>query len=392
METHLPDGHGRVIVELDDERLLAPAGDDETPQGSISTDLGKSWSDPFLMKQGDGNLKGRPRSLLKLEDGRLGAVYGVVDDASSPPHQTWFFAISDDDGRTWSAGTALDQPGLRWSEGGCSVQHPWPRLRQLSNGRLVQPVYWAMKGRHPEHDDLVASGTVDGREVHLESHAHRPQMGGSYVYYSDDLGETWERSVGSVMVWPLPGENELGGFEGTYEPVPIELEDGRLLMLLRTRMGRFYRTISEDGGVHWSPAEPTELATGDVPCDVGRLPSTGDLVIIWNQCSEGEIREGYYRSRLSVAISRDEGETWENHKTVDISPGLQSDVGKISPPPKRPLRTRKDVGVLPDGFVRIHYPHLAFVQDHVVMGYSEDRSEWFEQVKLQARPESWFYE
>ena len=72
------------------------------------------------------------------------------------------------------------------------------------------------------------------------------------------------------MVWPLPSEDRLGGFAGTYEPVPIELKDGRVLMLMRTKVGRLFRSLSEDGGEHWSAATATQLATGDVPCDVGR--------------------------------------------------------------------------------------------------------------------------
>ena len=89
-------------------------------------------------------------------------------------------------------------------------------------------------------------------------------MSGCFAYFSDDRGSTWQRSKGSIMVWPLPGERSLGGFGGTAEPVVTELKDGSILMLLRTKVGRFFSgplgTTAERIGMRRAPP-PSPAAT-----------------------------------------------------------------------------------------------------------------------------------
>ena len=102
-------------------------------------------------------------------------------------------------------------------------------------------------------------------------------------------------------------EGMMGGHSALYEPVVTELKDGWLRMVCRTLMGRFYEVLSEDGGVNWSIPRPTEIASSDSPCFIRRVPSKGDLVMIWNQISGEEILRGLKRSRICVAISSDGG-------------------------------------------------------------------------------------
>ena len=254
-------------------------------------------------------------------------------------------------------------------------------------------MYWQFNGLHRETRSAVARGELNGHRITLEGHGHRPQMGGCYVYYSDDLGKTWSRSVGSIMVWPLPSEDELGGFGGTYEPVVVERRDKSLLMLMRTKVGRLFESSSPDAGKTWSAADPTPLATGDVPCDLERLPSTGDLVVVWNQTSADEIRRGYYRSRLSTAISSDEGQSWDHFKTVDCSPGLE-DVGRVPPPPVKHIRVDKDAGQLADGFAMYHYPRITCTTEKALITYNADHfpdGRRVRRIKLKALPLDWFH-
>jgi hypothetical protein len=173
------------------------------------------------------------------------------------------------------------------------------------------------------------------------------------------------------MVWPLAGEEGMGGFGAAWEPVTVELKDRRVLMLLRTNVGRIFGSTSADGGDHWSLPQPTELASGDVPCCVGRLRTTGDLLVVWNQSSRDEVRTGYSRGRLCSAISRDEGQTWESFKTLERSAGM-APIRRVALPPVKHVRPKEELGNFPDDYGRYHYPKLAFVQGSVLVTYSSD--------------------
>jgi len=395
-EAYLPAGFEIVLAELSGGRLFA-VGDG--PSGSISDDAGRTWSVPHPFRCEGQRLDANVHSVLRLKSGRLGMIYSTRDLTFATPATEWHFSVSDE-GETWERGVALDRPAPASPEHGLSLAHPYGALRQLSGGRLILPVYWQFNGLHEATRKSAGSGLLNGQKVVLEGHGHRPEMGACYAYYSDDQGRTWKRSIGSIMVWPLSNERGLGGFAGTYEPVVIELKDGRVLMFLRTKAGRMFQSLSDDGGIHWGAATATELSSGDVPCDLGRIPSTGDLLVIWNQTSAPEIRRGYYRGRLSVAVSSDEGRTWRNFKNVECSPGLDSTVTRVQAPPVEHVRTDPNAGALAKGFSMYHYPRLAFVGNKVVMTYQADtdlignppQMMWRGKVKVRAVPEKWFYQ
>ena len=167
----------------------------------------------------------------------------------------------------------------------------------------------------------------------------------------------------------------------------IELRDGRVLMFMRTQLGQLYKSFSSDGGRRWSVPEPTGLAAALAPCRLRRIPKTGDLICIWNQASADEIRRGLYRCRLSVAISRDDGETWQYFKTLDCG-GLPP-AGRIEPAEPQLLRGAKDVGRIPDDYRMIDYPNVGFHEDAVLISY-----QWNHQTgktKLLLLPLEWFY-
>jgi hypothetical protein len=256
---------------------------------------------------------------------------------------------------------------------GVFVAYPYGDLIQLAGGRLIFPLYWYMGGRHPDLHGITEGpghATVRGKPKHrIDGHLYEAAMGGCYAYFSDDLGRTWQRSTGSVMVWPLPGEENVGGFGTTWEPVLVELDRGRVAMFMRSNVGRIFRTISDDGGDHWGLARPTELASGDVPCCAGRLRTTGDVLVIWNQASAEEIRRGYSRGRLSTAVSSDQTESWSRFRTVARSAGVDA-VEHVAPPPVRHDRAGTDLGVLPDEYAYNHYPRLHFVQGKAVLAYN----------------------
>ena len=388
------------IGGLDEDRLLLTG---DGPVGYISKDAGITWSEPFRYMQNEKPLVGTPMKvgITRLNTGDLGMVYFKEEEF---PHTAnyktrgFYYAVSSDDGKTWTDGTPMDIPREFDLEKGI-FQVLWGNFTQLSTGRLIKPAYWAFSGRNtdiPPATEYPVTAIMEGRVINrvADGHTYEAGMAGCYVYYSDDMGKTWNRCTGSVFVWPLPGEDNQGGFGAATEPVVIELKDGRVMMFVRTTVGRIFQSFSDDGGAHWSLAEPTMLASGEVPCWLGRLRTTGDLLVIWNQISAEEIKKGYSRGRLSTAVSRDEGKSWESFRTVELSGGME-DIKRVDPPPVKYIRALPNLGELPGDFTRSHYPQLAFVHGKVVMIYSHDRyvdGKPVRQYKIKVVPEEWFYQ
>ena len=110
------------------------------------------------------------------------------------------------------------------------------------------------------------------------------------------------------------------------------------------------------------------------PCALCRIPTTGDLVLVWNPMSAAEICRGYRRGRLSLAISEDDGQTWGRVRTLELVPGLE-DVEWVEPPAELTPMVRGGSGPeeilseLPDGFRHYHYPSIFPSEDHIAIGY-----------------------
>ena len=171
-------------------------------------------------------------------------------------------------------------------------------------------------------------------------------------------------------------------------------------MMFRTTLGRLYQTFSEDEGITWTLPQPTELANSYSPCRLRVIPSTGDLLCVWNQVSGSEIRQGFRRSRLSLAISTDHSQTWQNFKTLEIGgPIDRSD--RIAPDEAIGMvRGEKNLGEIPSDMIYVSYPNAHFIGDEVILLYdfgprldaTTDPPTWPRHRKLVIRPTSWLYQ
>ncbi|MBC7287432.1 MAG: exo-alpha-sialidase [Armatimonadetes bacterium] len=134
-------------------------------------------------------------------------------------------------------------------------------------------------------------------------------------FVSDDEGRTWRRS----NLIDLGGH---GHHDGATEPTVAELSDGRLLMLIRTNLGRFWQAISTDGGRYWRTIGPSPIEASSAPGQLLRL-SSGRLVLVWNQpqpeggtwplsppSQASEVAASWFREELSIAFSEDDGQSW----------------------------------------------------------------------------------
>ena len=285
-------------------------------QLSRSADGGRTWSDftPAVDEHGVA-LNGGAHStgLLRLQSGALAITYGRLETATGP-HDDFgmFIRLSRDEGQTWLPEARINLPGVY-----APSYHN--AMIQLGSGRLLLPVRWIFTGSHPDRGGRThAWGRLGGQRFAVEGHAHRPEIDITFVYYSDDEGQTWQRSQDELMGWFNDGYE---GVTPVDEPVAAELRDGSVLLFSRSTVGRIVQSTSRDGGVNWSTVEATELPSSYSPCRLARVPGTADLLVIWNQVSGEEIRRGYRRGRLSTAISKDDGRTWGHHRTLALSPG-----------------------------------------------------------------------
>ena len=97
--------------------------------------------------------------------------------------------------------------------------------------------------------DLVRGRSWAKRGEGFAAFSHPGQFDVTAIY-SDDQGETWQKSK-SVLRVPIP--HSVSSY-GAVEPVIVQLNDGRVWMLIRTQMGRFYESFSRDGS-EWTPPD-----------------------------------------------------------------------------------------------------------------------------------------
>jgi hypothetical protein len=194
-----------------------------------------------------------------------------------------------DDGKTW-----IDAQMIY--DGYCGDIH---HMIQTSKGVLVAPVQELMY--------------EDGR------HALHPR-------YSLDDGKTWRRA----NFLDIGGR---GHHDGLIEGTVAELADGRLWLLCRTNLGRFWSAWSENGGEDWRVLEPSDIPASSAPGTLTRLAS-GRLMLVWNRPTPdgtatvppevmaggdaqwSDERVSNYRAELSVAFSSDDGKTWSSPVVV----------------------------------------------------------------------------
>jgi len=245
--------------------------------GRFSADRGKSWSPndiTILPNEGDKNVMSV--SLIRLEDGRIALFYLRKNSDSDC---ILYMRTSTDEAKSWCEATRCIP------DSGYFVVNN-DRVVRLKSGRIIFPV-----------------------SIHNTPATEASNIGKIRSYYSEDEGETW-----------IGGKDASNPDKATtQEPGIIELKDDRLMLFCRTESGTQYISYSSDQGESWSTLKPGNIKSPLSPASIERIPQTGDLMLVWNNNYQ-PIHDGGNRTPFNLAISKDEGKTWDKIKSIESHP------------------------------------------------------------------------
>lgn len=243
--------------------------------GRYSSDKGKTWTgeDVKIVEQ-EGIMNVMSVSLLRLQSGEIALFYLRKNSESDCIP---LLRISKDEAMTWSN----PEECITDKDGYFVLNNN--RVIQLKDGRLLLAV-----SLHKSPGDSLVSN-----------------VGRIWSYYSDDNGRNWKSG------------REVANPESivTQEPGVIELKNGEILMYLRTMSGVQYFSYSKDRGETWSPVEKSNIQSPCSPASITRIPSTGDLLLIWNDNGTDQ-----KRSPFNIAYSEDDGKNWINRQIIEENP------------------------------------------------------------------------
>lgn len=316
------------IVHLNDGSLLYAVtqfldGGSDFSQAQIvarrSRDDGRSWEPQHVLQKSSGKMNVMSATLRRMQQPRDDTIAFCYLEKNSFDNLHAYVRFSTDEAQTFG------DPIRITTEPGYHVMNN-DRITQLSSGRLLAPVAWTP-------------------DVHANNHFV------SYCYLSDDGGQTWRKGKGQV---DQPKR-------GAMEPEVIELKDGRVMMIARTQLGYIANSYSSDGGDTWSEPGKLSVQAPEAPATLRRIPSTGDLVLIWNNTFTDGAGHGGSRTPLTAAISEDEGNTWTHVRNLET-----------------------------DSDRTYSYASLIFAKDRAVISYWEGEGNRLSS-RFRSLPISWFY-
>ena len=260
-----------------------------------STDNGRTWSEPLTIAEGTGRKQGfGDAALVECENGDVVCVFvggnGLFASSQADPIRSYVCRSSD--------------KGLSWSE-------PEDITFQL----------WGDQATRPMCRNYRASffGSGNGLRLTRGEHAGRimfaaamvrknSNVADNFVVYSDDNGMTWKVSQRA--------------YEGGDEAKLMELVDGRVLISVRQTGARGYN-YSSNGGLAWGTQGRWECMKSNV-CngDMLRLAATdrGDSCNILLH----SIPNSMERRDVSIYVSYDEGQTWQDPVLLFDGPSVYS--------------------------------------------------------------------
>ena len=244
-----------------------------------SNDGGYTWSEEseVILKK-EGQINTMSVSLLRLQNGKIALFYL---NKNSMFDCMPLMRTTTDEAQTWSEPV----PIITNKKGYYVLNND--RVIQLQSGRLLVPV-----------------------SLFKTADSEWSNIGRLWSYFSDDNGKTWSPSM------------EISNPDGVIlqEPGVVELKDGRIMMFIRSSAGVQYQSFSNDQGETWCSAKAGKIPSPLSSASIKRIPTTGDLLLVWNKNGGHSTGLAGKRTPLNIAVSKDEGNSWQNIKTVEGDP------------------------------------------------------------------------
>ncbi|KIC93027.1 sialidase family protein [Flavihumibacter solisilvae] len=261
-----------------------------------STDGGSNWEPIKILDTKKGAPVGNPTPIVDNK--------GIVHLLYQKDYNEAFYTYSEDDGVTWKPSVNITEVFNRFRpEYNWNVLAPGPGHGiQLKNGRLLASVWLANSVK-----------TVPRR-------SHGPSC--VATVYSDDGGKTWNR--GSIIA------DSSAAISNPNESMPVQLEDGTILMSIRNpgKMKRRAFSTSTDGTSNWSGVRyAEELFDPTCMASIAAIPAgkkSRSAILFVNPDSRNI--EKHPRKNLTAKLSYDGGKTWTVQKVLNSGASGYSDL------------------------------------------------------------------
>jgi sialidase-1 len=289
-------------------------------------------------------------TILKTNAGQLMVVFSGDRDSHVCPYGKTQVITSDDNGKTWSKPSVINNTALDDRDAG---------IIQTKKGTLVQSWFTSLAFNDPARKGTYELYARIGEKIPDET---KKQLLGNWTRRSEDGGKTWltpvrstgtaphgpialkngdllyistiqrggkaviiaERSTDDGRTWKVTGEIERAtGFleSGLSEPHAVELKSGKIIAMIRNepkdRTQCFLlQSESLDGGKTWSQMKSTGI--WGYPPHLKQL-NNGWVLVVYG------VRKEPYGER--ACISKDEGKTWEYQDEITLCLADSQDLG-----------------------------------------------------------------
>lgn len=288
-------------------------------------------------------------TILKTTAGKLMVVFSGDRDSHVCPYGKTQLITSDDNGKTWSAPSIINNTALDDRDAG---------IIQTKKGTLVMSWFTSLEFCNPARKATYAQYARIGEKIPDES---KKTLLGNWTRRSEDGGKTWqpavrttgtaphgpialkngdllyvstlqkdgkitiivERSTDDGRSWKVTGDIKApeGRTTGLSEPHAVELKSGKIIAMVRNepkdRTQCFLlQSESLDGGKTWSDMKSTGI--WGYPPHLKQL-SNGWVLMVYG------VRKEPFGER--ACISKDEGRTWEYQDEITLSLADSQDLG-----------------------------------------------------------------